>query len=130
MSCRLNHDCIRDILLFMEDKMGYKNSFITMEQIIDGLKDKYDEDCIDYHFRLMSRTGFFASKFYSDGMGRFSGFSWEGHEYLDNIRDQEAWTIVKNATKDLNSISLDVIKELAKEVIMSLGKKGLKKLLE
>lgn len=40
--------------------------------------------------------------------------TFEGHEYLDNIRDGKVWAAVKERTKGLASISLGVAVELGK----------------
>lgn len=125
MSCRLDHDCIRDIMLFIEENTTYKNTFIDMQDIIVGLKDKYNEDCVDYHCRLIDSAGFISSSLYLDGTGEFSGFSWDGHQYLDNIRDPKAWDMLKNGTIGLSSMSLEVVRDLAKELILAWGKNKL-----
>jgi hypothetical protein len=46
-----------------------------------------------------------------------SGLTWEGHEFLDNIRDPGVWEETKERAKPLLSVSLAVLAELAKAEI-------------
>jgi len=43
--------------------------------------------------------------------------TWEGHEFLDDIRDQGIWNKTKERLKDIPSASIPVIVEIAKAEI-------------
>jgi predicted MarR family transcription regulator len=46
-----------------------------------------------------------------------SALTWEGHEFLDNIRDPGVWAETKEKAKPLLSVSLAVLAEIAKAEI-------------
>ncbi len=43
--------------------------------------------------------------------------TWEGHEYLDSIRDPEIWDKVASAADEIGSFGIDTLKTLAKGFI-------------
>lgn len=43
--------------------------------------------------------------------------TFEGHKYLDNIRDPEVWKQTKKATSKFVSVSIDVLSSVAASVI-------------
>lgn len=40
--------------------------------------------------------------------------TWDGHDFLDNIRDTEIWSMTKKGAGDAGSLSFDLLKALAK----------------
>jgi len=56
----------------------------------------------------------------------FRKLTWEGHDYLDAVRDPQVWHKTKEATNKVGSWTFDIVKELAKQYIKSeLSKLGL-----
>lgn len=43
--------------------------------------------------------------------------TWEGHEFLESVRDTEIWNKTKGAASSIGSFGLDTLKELAKGFI-------------
>lgn len=43
--------------------------------------------------------------------------TWEGHEFLESVRDAEIWKKTKGAASSIGSFGLDTLKELAKGFI-------------
>jgi hypothetical protein len=55
-------------------------------------------------------------------MPAISRMTWEGHEFLDNIRDAGVWAKTKERLKGIPGIDLAVIAEIAKaEINKKLG---------
>lgn len=48
-----------------------------------------------------------------------NGLTWYGHEFLNNIRDYDSWTQIKNKAGTLAKSSITVIAEIAKEFAAS-----------
>lgn len=42
--------------------------------------------------------------------------TWIGHDYLNSIRDFKVWEEVKNRTKGMSGVALEIIKSLATDV--------------
>lgn len=109
-----NMDLIRKILLDLEqrkekDFVGYYN--------LEG----YSRDEVEYHLELMMEKGLLTGNFvYADGSMLFSALkiSWEGHDFLDSIKNDTVWNKVKESLKnkglELGQVSFDILKEYAK----------------
>ena len=41
------------------------------------------------------------------------GLTWEGHEFLDNIKNDGIWEKTKARTRDLPSVAIKVVAEIA-----------------
>jgi hypothetical protein len=114
---RLNHDCIRDILLFVEDNITETKCAISINSLLEHLNDKYDSDIVCYHVRQIHKAGFLDNVSYADdGPLLLFDLSWEGHNYVANIRDNNVWSKIKALTNGLASISLPILIDYAKTV--------------
>lgn len=117
---RLDHDCIRDILLYIEENTTDEHCFVNCEKLIGDLF-KYDEDTINYHVRKIHQAGLVDTVSYGDGVPQdISSLSWDGHSYVDNIRDNKVWSAVKERTKGLASVTFSIIVECAKSEVKKL----------
>lgn len=122
---KLDNDCIRDILLFLEEKLDIKDDngdtvIVPIESLIDNFKNKYSEKQIMYTTDKIKEGGFIKTcchRYVSDNSDDIMELTYDGHLYLANIRDNQIWNIVKNKTKGLASVSFGIMVELAKEEI-------------
>lgn len=120
---RLNHDCIRDIMLYIETQINTTHDTVGLNQLVDNFQN-YTEDVLIYHINQLVNAGFIQKPMYGGGKPLLiPTFTWKGHEYLDNIRDKSAWE--KLHESGLSSFSLDIAKDLAGDVTKSLLKKKL-----
>ena len=117
---RLNPDCIRDILLYVEENTGYKRPVPVLRSIRDFnivLQNPYNPDEILYHIDLCKEYGYI--HIYSGNISKFyiERLSVSGHEFLENIRQEGNWNQTKSLAKQAGSISLNVISNIASNVI-------------
>lgn len=113
---RLNYDCVRDILLYIEDNTDYENDYVSSDELLTNLS--YDKNTLFYHLDMISQAELVNDVFYAeDEPQEVSRLSWEGHQYLDNIRDNGIWKIVKEKTNCVGSLSLKLLIPLAESVI-------------
>lgn len=111
-------DLIRLILLKIEDE--YKT-----DDIIEMKIDDYDRDTIIYHCQLLSEAGMIShckTEHADGGVYLFwvGPLTWEGHDFLDSIRDNSRWNKVKETVKEhALPFAVDVIKDVAKAFVMS-----------
>jgi hypothetical protein len=75
-----------------------------------------DRDTAIQHFQLLMDAGFIAAPT-SQGMTQFilTGLSWEGHEFIDSIRNPDVWSKTKAGMKVVGGFGLDLMLKLAKE---------------
>lgn len=117
----LNHDCVRDILLETE-KLEY-NHYLTLNDFVNNfLFSSYMPEEILYAVEKLDEAGFINVRILKDlsGYSNFFIFSltWEGHEFLDNIRNKDVWQDVKLSIAKVGNVSLDIVAELAKSFLL------------
>ncbi len=122
---RLNQDCVRDSLLYFEYYLTNTNVFIlepslyTKTQYLEG----YSNQDFLYTCLKLKEAGFINCKeTHYAGLSipklSISSITWNGHKFLDNVRDVKIWNKTKNILTPLKSISIDLISETASKVII------------
>lgn len=120
---KLNHDCVRDLLLVIEEEATL-NTVLNQDYLLshDRLKT-YSEDDFYYSFLKVKEAGFIngdARILHDFRTVVVKSLTYEGHLFLDNIRDNTAWEgAKKKAGKSLASISLSLMSELSNAYVKS-----------
>lgn len=115
---QLNHDCVRDVLLYVEENANY-NVRISTNSI--KLKD-YSIEEIVYTIEKLSEADFLNVTSVST-MGRqtpgyvVKSITYKGHEFLDNIKDNSVWSDTKKQLSKFSSTSLSIISSVAAQVL-------------
>ena len=110
---KLNNDCIREILLFIEDNTDFENSFIDVDIISEKL-NTYDTNTLYYHIQMIDQADLVDRVCWADSRPyAISNLSWNGHQYLSNIRDDKVWKMMKDYTSKLSSVSLQFLISIA-----------------
>lgn len=120
-------DLVRDLLLYFEAKSetpGIHASNVRM--------DGFTETEVGLHLNIMAEAGLLICEPFrsSTNPERFIrtfvfDLSWQGHEYLDTIRDPKVWKSTKSALGRIGnwsfSMALDIAKSLALTEARKLG---------
>jgi len=112
---RRDSDLIRAILLVIE---ADERSDVLCIPKIEG----YDDDAIDCHTRLLVEKGFLNTYFPDRARGQpwvCIRLTWEGYDFLDNVRDPVVWRAVKRSAKKVGSWSIETLSAVAKAMILS-----------
>lgn len=124
---KLNHDCLRELLLCLEEKLTLKPNglpdILKMKAIDDEDRlSGFSQEDIYYAIRKLIEAKYIivANKDVAPRTMMVKEITWDGHDYLDSIRDPKVWREVKNKTKDLSGVALEVVKSLAVEVTKSM----------
>lgn len=118
---KLDHDCVRDLLLYIEDQVTYATQFRA--SLVDEPNSdlNYPSSTIVYAAERLLEAGYLdgkVSKFLSGGRTVYiQSITWSGHAFLDNIRPKPAWDKVKAGAKTLGSSSLDILSKVAAQVV-------------
>ena len=96
----MSSDIAKDIVL--------SNAY-SQDDILYSIKQLSDSNLID--FKSLNVSGLF--------LGYILDITPSGHEFLENIRNNDNWGKVKNVSKSVGSQSISVIKEIAVDVITS-----------
>ena len=115
---RLNHECVRQIMLLIESDIPY-NHYLTKSGLINNERlSSFTEEEILYAILRLNEAGFINCNIQpADGIPIYnlflSGLTWSGHEFLDNIRDNKVWAFVKQIASKTTSASLPILAQLA-----------------
>jgi len=114
-----NLDLIRDLLLKLESlptEMGAVYSYEASDPLLSI--EGHSEHEIYYHLDLLRERGLIESPGSQPMLGiTFERLTWEGHDYLDAVRDPEIWKKTKQGAEAAGSFTFDIVKELAKALI-------------
>lgn len=117
---RLNPDCVRDILMSIEEISTGKNHIIISSEnykAFDLLK-KYEYTVIEYHINQCDMCGFFFD--YSQKLNKtywVRDLTPKAHDFLANIRDNSIWNKAKGIIIQAGSSSLNLLVSIAAEVV-------------
>ena len=113
----LNHDCVRDLMLFAEENLNMHNYIKCSTLEINH----YSTDELIYAASKLIQANYLEGKIqkYIDGNIEVivTSITWKGHEFLDNIRDNGVWDKTKNVVGKLSSVSINLISNVAAQII-------------
>lgn len=128
---RLNYDCIRDVLLVLEEKLevrwndedsNFNFNTIGLVSLKGYLSDKdYSQEDIFYSVHNLIQANYIISTSVKSGSQisnyNITDITYEGHQFLQNIRPKTIWDKSKPVFKNLGTISVDIIKSVTSTVI-------------
>ncbi|MGP1598391.1 DUF2513 domain-containing protein [Peptoanaerobacter stomatis] len=126
---KLNYDCIRDVLLTLEENLTLSEELqfnsLTLDDLLkfEQIKD-YSKQDLAYTLHNLDEIGFIETH-----IGRASGgiiyyievydITYYGHEFLSSIRPTSNWVKIKSTLTKLGTASIPIISEIANRVITS-----------
>ncbi|HAT8502483.1 TPA: DUF2513 domain-containing protein [Vibrio vulnificus] len=117
-------DLVRGLMLAVESHPSH----------IESIKfPNYPQEDVYYHVALLIDAGLLKGDYMmlqNASMAPAKVFieklTWEGHEFLDDIRKESVWEVIK---ADFKNDSLATIKAVAKDLALGLAKKKVKDIL-
>ncbi len=119
----LNHDCVRDLLLAVE-KYTNLNEHLDHDNILSlyELKD-YDDDTVIYTAQKLNEAGYINGNinfYYDDNVHiAISSLTYNGHTFLDTIRDDVVWRETKKTASKFSSVSLPILLDIGASYLKS-----------
>lgn len=122
---KLNQDCIRDLLLYLEENLTLRNHFTIDCYSDESFIEKYSIDDLRYTVLKLYEANYLnvkIEKFMDTPVPciDIQSITFSGHEFLDTIRDNRVWTKTKDILSVFKSVSIELISETASKVIISL----------
>lgn len=115
---RLNPDCVRDILIAIEETANFQEAINNKQLEKSAILQPYSSSEILYHLRQLSWAELIQEfDFYGDTGYSILDLSPKGHEFLNNIRSNDNWDKVKGLSKKVGSHSLSALQQIATGVI-------------
>lgn len=118
----LNKDCVRDLLLYFEENLKpFESHQMNFEEL-----DLYSQSVIYYTTVQLLDAGLIVGDSISI-KGSFplisiERISWQGHQFLDNIRPKTVWDKTQDICKELGTNSIDAIIKISSAVITEIIK--------
>lgn len=120
---KLDQDCVRDLLLAIEE-LSRVNKTESLEYYFENsnLKESpYSEEDLMYTASRLKEAGFI----HAQPNGSFSYYyvstlTYNGHVFLDTIRDPKVWSKTKEVTSKFASVSLPIVAEIGSKYLKNL----------
>lgn len=126
---RLDYDCVRDLLMTLEELLGYGENlgykYIQLRKLVEvESMHPYSLDAIAYTTQRLIEAGYLNARALEADGGimdiLYSSMTFTGHQYLDSIRSNKVWTATKDTIlKSGASLTLNVITAVAQKVSLS-----------
>lgn len=128
----LNYECIRDTLLYLENNLGYTNdktALIHKRLSIDSISNElslYTKEDVMYTIEKLIEANYINSvnvKRNVQGyiiIGYIDDITWEGFEFLNNIREKSIWDATKQGAKKIGAMSIYALKTLSFEIVKAI----------
>jgi len=119
MQPKRDMDLVRELLLKLEAWQMEMGDVFSIPPNDPGIAvPGYDEAQIEYHLSLMRENGLINCPGSQPSLGiMFAGLTWEGHDFLDSVRDPAVWTKTKQGALAAGGFTADLLKDLAKGFI-------------
>lgn len=130
---KLNPDCVRDVLLYLEENLGYtdyvgalQHKEIQICTIPDYFSTTYSKEDVNYSIEKLyearfislvniasDRDGYIVNAYVND-------ITYIGHEFLNNIRPKNVWDATKEGASKLGLMSMHALSFISSKVIESI----------
>ena len=122
---KLNPDCIRDILISVEEATDGVNLFqYDIQEVTYKRMKKYEHNEIIYHIRQCKMADLIVGcqEFDAGDLVWIQDLSPKGHEFLANIRQDTIWNNTKEVAAKVGSKSLNTLLQISTSIITQLIK--------
>jgi hypothetical protein len=99
-------ELVRNLLLEME---ASEQQFLFVSRAIGRAAEPRD-----YHLDLMRDAGLLA---FANTSGSAYRMTWQGHDFLDSVRDPEIWRRTLESAESAKGFTFDLLRDLAKGFI-------------
>ncbi|MBR3746996.1 MAG: DUF2513 domain-containing protein [Selenomonadaceae bacterium] len=119
---KLDYECVRNILLTVESlESGQVLRFDTYKSF--PLLSDYSAEQINYTVWRLHEAGFIPHNslvpLIKGMMYSVNALTWDGHQYLDCIRDEKVWEQARKKTSVFDGAPLKVIADIGLAIIRS-----------
>lgn len=131
---KLDPEIVRDVLIFLEENLIYEdfdsnnphvhNEYLSKE-IFEGIyndKNLYMLSDVNYAIEQLYRAGYISAGNHPvDASGniislKINDITWKGHQFLNNIRPQKIWDLIKEKALEIGGVSVSVLGFLSNEI--------------
>lgn len=115
---KLNHECVRDLLIYLEDELLFTSNLCANDIKIDP----HESADIVYAVAKLSESKYIEASqisysFETMPTYHIQSITWNGHRLLDNIRDENVWKKTKSIVAQFSSVSIGIIDNVSNRII-------------
>lgn len=128
----LNCDCVRAVMLYIEENQTYKADRIDgskpeiyLERILletmlqeHDLLSRFARDDIRYSVSQSLESGLLKGSVVPNYMTIISDITPKGHEFLAALKNETVWKQVKDSAKKLGGVSLPILIKMGGDALM------------
>lgn len=123
---KLNYDCLRQILLVIEEDLVWENDLnycgLTLRYMVQKLP-KFSTADIAYTTKIAIEADLIEGCLHDCDSGildiSYFGLTYEGHQFLDTVRENKIWKKTKEIISSAGGASLSVITSVATNCLTS-----------
>lgn len=116
---RLNPDCIRDVILYVEENSSTQRWF-TCDTVREDLS-QYDKEVLDYHVFYLADAHYIKELVkYGQDSYRFTDLTPNGHQLAQDIRNNTIWEKTKSKAQEIGSFSIPVLQQIASTILTAM----------
>lgn len=126
---KLNPDCVRDIMMFLEDSLTMERNtfgYVDFSSVWKKFSDQYGRDDLLYSLFQLNKGGYIATDFSEDliknayYLDTVFYITPKGHDFIAVVSTNDVWAKSKVILKSLESASLSVIESICSGIAHSL----------
>lgn len=114
---KLNPDCIRDLLITLEERTGTHPILFDYNDSNSIGLGNYDPNVLTYHFNQCVYANLIIINTKLDGGCLITDITPQAHEFLANIRLDTNWNKTKDTAKKVGSTALSALIQISSNVI-------------
>lgn len=130
---KLNPDCVRDVLLYLEENLSYADNIetgtiehksIAISKITEDLhkNNNYNSTDVKYSIEKLLEARYITTETISRGHNNsiiycpISDITWSGHQFLNTVRPKTIWKATKEKAKQFGGMSIGTLSMLSVEL--------------
>lgn len=133
---KINPDCIRDVLLYLEENLSYnhetkssiEHNSITIHKISEDLYKKgYEIDDVNYSIEKLIEIRYITPATELRGHNKsilycpISDITYSGHMFLDTIRPKSIWDATTTKAKQIGGMSIHSLSIISTSIMQGLA---------
>lgn len=123
---KLNPDCLRDILLYIEETTDLDNALVFEPNNLPQNLCNYDSQEVMYHIKQAQLSNLIVlQSWFISGSCLIKYLSPEGHQFVGNIKSDNVWQKVKEISKTMGASSVTLLAQIASNVALAVIKSHL-----
>lgn len=119
-------DLVRELLLRL-DALPVGRLYIVTGSDKEFDVPGYKPNVINHHLEMLAKAGFIDAPGSWPGHGgiAYRGLTWEGHDFLDTVRDPEVWKRTKDGATKMGGWTFGLLKDLGTAYLKHVAKERL-----